>query len=149
MLNVIFKQDRDVEMQCCFEFKIEYCVSDGQIICEFFKVFMVIEVVVVRKISDSVDLSKVEQFGYLKDGWIFSCDVSLVYGFFGIGKILLLFVLVFVVVKGELFLDWMIFGERLKMLVIVIDSGIGLLKKVLDDFGVDFDDFLFKLGYFD
>ena len=146
-LNAILKQDRDAEMQCRSALKTEYRVSDGQITRELFKAFTATEVAVARKTSDSVDLSKVEQLGYLKDGWIPSRDVSLVYGPFGTGKTSLLLALAIAAAKGEPFLDRTTPGERLRTLVIATDSGVGPLKKSLDDLGVDPDDPLFKPGH--
>ena len=143
-LNAILNQDRDVEMQCCSALKADYKISDGQITRELFNMFTATEVAVARKTSDSVDLSKVEQLGYLKDGWIPSRDVSLVYGPFGTGKTSLLLALAIAAAKGEPFLDRTTPGERLRTLVIATDSGVGPLKKSLDDLGVDPDDPLLK-----
>ena len=148
-LNAILNQDRDVEMQCRSALKADYKISDGQITHELFKAFTATEVAVARKTSDSVDLSKVEQLGYLKDGWIPSRDVSLVYGPFGTGKTSLLLALAIAAAKGEPFLDRTTPGERLRTLVIATDSGVGPLKKSLDDLGVDPDDSLFKPGHSD
>ena len=148
-LNAILNQDRDVEMQCRSALKADYKISDGQITRELFKAFTATEVAVARKTSDSVDLSKVEQLGYLKDGWIPSRDVSLVYGPFGTGKTSLLLALAIAAAKGEPFLDRTTPGERLRTLVIATDSGVGPLKKSLDDLGVDPDDPLFKPGHSD
>ncbi|WP_114988199.1 AAA family ATPase [Synechococcus sp. N19] len=143
-LNAILKQDRDAEMQCRSDLKADYKISDGQITRELFKAFTATEVAVAKKTSDSVDLSKVEQLGYLKDGWIPSSDVSLVYGPFGTGKTSLALGLALAAAKGEPFLDRTTPGERLRTLVICTDSGVGPLKKSLDDLGVDPDDPLLK-----
>ena len=117
-LNAILKQDRDVEMQCRSALKADYKISDGQITRELFKAFTATEVAVAKKTSDSVDLSKVEQLGYLKDGWIASRDVSLIYGPYGTGKTSLALGLALAAAKAEPFLDRTTPGERLKTLVI-------------------------------
>ena len=83
-----------------------------------FKAFTATEVAVAKKTSDSVDLSKVEQLGYLKDGWIASRDVSLIYGPYGTGKTSLALGLALAAAKAEPFLDRTTPGERLKTLVI-------------------------------
>ena len=71
----------------------------------------------------------------------------MVYGPFGTGKTSLTLALAIAAAKGEPFLDRTTPGERLKTLVIATDSGIGPLKKALDDLGVDPDDPLFKPGH--
>ena len=112
-------------MQCRSDLNTEYRVSDGQITRKLFKAFTATEVAVAKKTSVSVDLSKVEQLGYLKDGWIPSRDVSLVYGPFGTGKKSLLLALAIAAAKGEPFLDRTTPGERLRTLVIATDSALG------------------------
>ena len=54
-----------------------------------------------------------------------------------------------VAANGEPFLDRTTPGERLRTLVIATDSGVGPLKKSLDDLGVDPDDPLLKPGHSD
>ena len=65
------------------------------------------------------------------------------------GKTSLLLALAIAAAKGEPFLDRTTPGERLRTLVIATDSGVGPLKKSLDDLGVDPDDPLFKPGHSD
>ena len=146
-LNAILKQDRDVEMQCRSALKADYKISDGQITRELFKLFTSTEVAVAKKTSDSVDLSKVEQLVYFKDGWLPKGDLSLIYGPYATGKTTLALALALAGARGEAFLDRSTPGIKFKSLFIATDSGIAPLLKSLEDLGVDRNDPLLKSGH--
>ena len=139
----------NAEMDSRRELKQQFRLSDEKISAALFKRLTDAEVEVVKPSHRSVDLGRVEQLTYLKDGWLPKGDVAHWYAPYGSGKTTTALALAWSVALGKSFLDRSDAGEPGKVLFIATDSGLGPLKKACDDLGIDPDDPVLKPGHRD
>ena len=141
--------DDDFVMELRASMKGRFRLSDDQINHHLFKALAASKLKPVRRLHDSVDLTKVEELSYLLDGWLPKGDVSLVYAEKGTGKTCLAMALSMALVKGESFLDRSKRVEPAKSMFIATDSGLGPLKKAMADLGMQQEDPVFSPGHKD
>ena len=134
----------NAEMDSRRELKQQFRLSDEKISAALFKRLTDAEVEVVKPAHRSVDLGRVEQLTYRKDGWLPKNDVAHWYAPYGSGKTTTALALSWSVALGKPFLDRSDAGEPGKVLFIATDSGLGPLKKACDDLGIDPDDPVLK-----
>ena len=137
----------NAEMDSRRELKQQFRLSDEKISAALFKRLTDAEVEVVKPSHRSVDLGRVEQLTYLKDGWLPKGDVAHWYAPYGSGKTTTALALAWSVALGKSFLDRSDAGEPGKVLFIATDSGLGPLKKACDDLGIDPDNPVLKPGH--
>ena len=148
-LDAIKAGNINAEMDSRRELKQQFRLSDENISAALFKRLTDAEVEVVKPSHRSVDLGRVEQLTYLKDGWLPKGDVAHWYAPYGSGKTTTALALAWSVALGKSFLDRSDAGEPGKVLFIATDSGLGPLKKACDDLGIDPDDPVLKPGHRD
>ena len=136
-LAAIQKGDTDEEMNCRRDLKTIWRLSDDKITSDLFKAFTKSKVKKTQQKHDSVDLRKVKALTYLKDGWLPKGDVALWYSPFGVGKTTTALAIMWAIVTATPFLDRDDRGKPGRVLFIATDSGIGPLKKSLDDLQID------------
>ncbi len=147
ILQAIRDKDIDLEMKSRAELKTRFRVSDDQIQTELFKRHSIGKVQSVRQSCESVDLARIQTLSYAMDGWIPRGDVALTYGAYGTGKTTLILAKGYAYAKGENILDRDTPCEPGKVLFIATDSGLGPLKKSMEDLGIDPEtDPLFRPG---
>lgn len=147
ILQAIRDKDIDLEMKSRAELKTRFRISDDQIQTELFKRHSVGKVRSVKQSCESVDLARIETLSYAMDGWIPRGDVALTYGPFGTGKTTLVLAKGYAYAKGENILDRDTPCQPGKVLFIATDSGLGPLKKSMEDLGIDPEtDPLFRPG---
>ena len=139
----------NAEMDSRRELKQQFRLSDEKISAALFKRLTDAEVEVVKPSHRSVDLGRVEQLTYLKDGWLPKGDVAHWHAPYGSGKTTTALALAWSVALSKSFLDRSDAGEPGKVLFIATDSGLGPLKKACDDLGIDPDDPVLKPGHRD
>ena len=127
----------DDEMDCRALLKNQFRLTDEQINGRLFKLFSEHGIKKVAATQPGVDLTQIDQLGYLMDGWIPKSDVALLYGAFGTGKTTLALAMVWALAKGLPFLDRTGDGTRGNSLIIATDSGPAPLKKAMDDLAID------------
>ena len=137
----------NAEMDSRRKLKQQFRLSDEKISAALFKRLTDAEVELVKPSHRSVDLGRVEQLTYLKDGWLPKGDVAHWYAPYGSGKTTTALALAWSVALGKSFLDRSDAGEPGKVLFIATDSGLGPLKKACDDLGIDPDDPVLKPGH--
>lgn len=137
----------NAEMDSRLELKQQFKLSDEKITAALFKRLTDAEVGVVKPSQRSVDLGRVDQLGYLKDGWLPKNDVAHWYAPYGSGKTTTALDCGWSLALGRPFLDRSDAGEPGKVLFIATDSGLGPLKKACDDLGIDLDDPVLKPGH--
>ena len=136
-LAAITSCNDDEEMNCRRELKTIFRLSDDKITSDLFKAFTKSKVKKTQQKHDSVDIREVEQLTYLKDGWLPKGDVALWFSPFGVGKTTTALAAMWAIVTATPFLDREDPGKPGKVLFIATDSGIGPLKKSLDDLQID------------
>lgn len=141
--------DDDSVMELRASMKGRFRLSDDQINHHLFKELAASKLKPVRRLHDSVDLTKVEELSYLLDGWLPKGDVSLVYAEKGTGKTCLALALSMALAKGESLLDRSKCVEPAKSMFIATDSGLGPLKKAMADLGMQPEDPIFSPAHKD
>lgn len=139
ILDCIRCRKPDREMKARAEIKTRFRVTDDQLNTALFKRHGEGKVAAVKQTHDSVSLAAVEALNYQMDGWIQKGDVGLLYGAFGTGKTTLALWKAIHLAKGQNILDRNTPCTPRKSLFIATDSGLGPLKKSLEDLGIDPD----------
>ena len=103
------------------ELKLQFRLSNDKISAALFKRLTETEVAVVKPSHRSVDLGRVEQLTYRKDGWLPTNDVAHWYAPYGSGKTTTAMALARSIALGTPFLDRSDAGEPGKVLFIATD----------------------------
>jgi len=148
ILKSIRQNSPDHEMKARAELKNRFRISDEQLNTALFKRHGEGRLLNVKPAHDSVSMAKVETLQYQLDGWIQKGDVGLLYGAYGTGKTTLALWKAYHLAKGINILDRNTPCTPARSLIIATDSGLGPLKKSLEDLGLDPDnDPLFQPGH--